>query len=103
MTAHKETTNDPVRDCLAAGMRALLRGDTAERDRQVARARLIMDAQEALPKSDASRADIVAALLRTMERETGRPLTGPERNAITTDPVTTMKRMIAAGIKVSGL
>lgn len=100
MPSDSKTTNDPVRDCLVAGMQALLRGDTAERDRQVARARRIMDAQEARPSVDASREQIVAALLRTMERETGRSLTGPERNAITADPVATMKRMIAAGIKV---
>ncbi|MGI4942064.1 MAG: hypothetical protein ACRYHQ_16135 [Janthinobacterium lividum] len=93
--------DDPVRDCLRAGYAALMRGDTAERDRQVERARRIMAAQQAKPSTDASRGEIVARLIRTMEREFGRPLTAQERNAITTDPATTMHRMLDANIRLS--
>lgn len=89
-------SDDPVRDCLAAGMQALLRGDTAERDRQVERARRIMDAQEAVPKVDVSPDQIVPALLRLVEAKVGRPLAQEERAAIEADPARFMRGMIAA-------
>ena len=92
--------NDPVRDAMAAGFQALLRGDTAERDRQVERARKLMDAQAAVPKVDISRAEIVARLLRIAEHETGRPLAPAEMVAIERNPTAFMKGLIARGYKL---
>lgn len=42
-------SNDPTRDCLQAAWAALMRGDTAERDRQCLKAKRIMDAQNKPP------------------------------------------------------
>jgi hypothetical protein len=91
-------TNDPVRDALASGFQALLRGDTAERDRQVVRARKIMAAQDAVPNMDMSRAEIIASLLRLVERKAGRALTEIETQAVRSNPEFFMRRMIAGRI-----
>ena len=87
---------DPVQDAAAAAFQALLRGDTAERDRQVARAERIMAAQQAAPRVDLSAAEIVKRLPAEVERQIGRPLTLAERAAVETDPVGCMRRMLAA-------
>lgn len=93
-------TNDPARDALAAGFQAILRGDTAERDRQVERARQILDAQEAIPKVDIGPKEIVARLLRMDEHELGRPLTAAERGAIEQDPAGLLQHLIDNGYKM---
>src|SRR5690349_12335600 len=93
-------STDPIRDALAAGMQAFLRGDTAERDRQVERARKIMDAQEATPKVDIGPKEIVARLLRIAEHQVGRPLTARESGAITSNPAGFMKHLISIGYKL---
>lgn len=85
---------------MAAAFQALLRGDTAERDRQVERARKIMDAQAAVPNMDMDRAGIVAGLLRLAEREIGRPLTVAERTAIERDPAGLMRHLVRIGYKM---
>lgn len=93
-------TADPVKDAMAAGFQALLRGDTKERDRQVERARKIMDAQMSVPKADIGPKEIVAKLLRLAEHEAGRPLTEIERTAIERNPGALMRRLLASGYKM---
>ncbi len=85
---------------MAAGFQALLCGDTKERDRQVERARKIMDAQAETPKADIGRDEIVTRLLRIAQHEMGRSLTEAERQAIQTDPAQFMRRLIATGYKL---
>jgi hypothetical protein len=93
-------SEDPVKDCLAAGMQALLRGDTAERDRQVGRARKIMDAQQAAPKVTIGAAEIVARLLLIAERQAGRALTKREWSAIAQNPKAFGEYLIKIGYKI---
>lgn len=93
-------TNNPVGDCLAAGFQALLRGDTAERDRQVDRAEAIMRAQAAIPKIDLGSSEIVARLLRLAEHEAGRPLTAAERALIERHPAAVLKQLLASGYRM---
>lgn len=88
-------TNDPVKDALRDGFAALLQGDTHERDRQVERARKIMNAQEAMPRGDVSPKQIVPALLRLVEARLGRPLEPREKAAIEANPAAVMRHMIA--------
>ena len=92
--------NDPAGDALAAGFQAILRGDAAERDRQVERARQILDAQEAIPKVDIGPKEIVTRLLRMAEHELGRPLTAAERGAIEQDPAGLLQHLIDSGYKM---
>lgn len=93
-------SNDPVKDSVAAAFQAVLRGDYAERDRQVERARKIMDAQETIPKVDIGSKEIVARLLRLAEHEAGRSLTKVEKVTIERNPVALMKHLIARGYKI---
>ena len=67
-------SDDPVGAAISDAFQALLRGDTAERDRQVERARRIMDAQEQRPRIDLSRDQIVERLVKIAERIMQRPL-----------------------------
>lgn len=92
--------SDPVRDAMTAGFQALLHGDTKERDRQVDRARKIMDAQTTVPKVDIGPKEIVAKLLHLAEHEAGRPLTAIERITIEHNPGALMKRLLASGYKM---
>lgn len=91
---------DPVQDAARAGFQALLRGDTAERDRQVARAQAILRAQEQPPAVDISRDQIVANLLKLAAHEAGRSLTADETAAIQQNPAALMKHLIAKGYRV---
>lgn len=93
-------SNDPVKDCLAAAFHALLRGDTAERDRQCARAESIMAAQAATAKIDIGRDEIVGRLLRLAEHEAGLPLSDQERTMIERHPAALLKRLLEAGYRL---
>lgn len=92
--------SDPVRDAITAGFQALLRGDTAERDRQVERARKMLDAQATTPRVDISEAEIVTKLLRIAEHQVGRALTNAERTAIESNPAGLMRYLIRIGYKL---
>lgn len=89
---------DPVQAALAAGFQALLRGDTKERDRQVERAQILLDAQKKIPSVDLSNQEIVERLIKLISAKIGRPLLPTEDRAIRSNPAFFMKQMIAEGI-----
>lgn len=90
---------DPLKDALKAGMQALLRGDTKERDLQVERAQKIIDAKKARPSIDMSDADITAKLVHIAERLEGGTLSAETRALVEANPKAFAQFLIENGYR----
>jgi uncharacterized protein HemY len=100
LRAEELVSDDPVRAAISGAFQALLRGDTAERDRQVERARRIMDAQEQPPKIDLSREQIIERLLKIAEHIMQRPLSEAMAMTIRRNPQAFMQYLLDSDYRI---